>query len=231
VRDARTAGAGLIAAMEELSPLMVVMAVTERGGIRSALLGTTIERVLHAASCPVAVVPRGYRRPEQGVQLIGVAYTPTPEGIEALRAGAMLARNASVRLRAITELDPKHAEDQAPGIMAQQHRDTAPEVDAEARERMDEQSGLRGALANFAGDLDAETDVLYNDPAEGLVAASRHVDLLVMGSRARGARRSTVLGSVSRKVAEQCACPVVILPLGAKDTTSDLFSRAGTADA
>ncbi len=230
VRDARTAGAGVIDAMEELSPQMVVLAVTKRRGVGSALLGTTIERVLHAATCPVAVVPRGYQRPEQGVQLIGVAYTPTSEGIEALRAGAMLARNASVRLRAIMVLDPKHAEDQASGIMAEQHRDDAPEMNEEARERMDAQSGLRDALAQYAGDLDGEMDVLYNDPADGLVAASRHVDLLVMGSRGRGPRRATVLGSVSRKVAEECACPVVILPRGAEDSTSELISRIGTAD-
>src|SRR6202008_4221395 len=35
VRDARTAGAGLIAAMEEFSPQLVVMAVTKRGGLGS----------------------------------------------------------------------------------------------------------------------------------------------------------------------------------------------------
>jgi nucleotide-binding universal stress UspA family protein len=63
-------------------------------------------------------------------------------------------------------------------------------------------------------DLDSELDILFNDPVEGLLAAARHVDLLVMGSRGRGPVRAAILGSVSHSVSRQAPCPVVILPRG-----------------
>jgi hypothetical protein len=46
--------------------------------------------------------------------------------------------------------------------------------------------------------------------------------MLVMGARARGPKRSVVLGSVSRAVAAGAACPVLILPRGASEMTRQL---------
>ena len=226
-RHSRTVGGGLVSAMQELRPRMIVLGATRRSAVGAAQLGTTIERVIHEASCPVAVVPPGYHRPEGGVQVIGAAFTPTAEGRAALEAAAGLARAGGVRLRAITVLDPKHADDQSPGMLAEQHRDAGPEVAEASQERLQDEAGLRDALARVAEDLDADSDVLFNDPAEGLVAASRHVDLLVMGSRARAPRRAVVLGSVSRKVAERAACPVLVLPRGTEDGARELISHVG----
>jgi nucleotide-binding universal stress UspA family protein len=47
--------------------------------------------------------------------------------------------------------------------------------------------------------------------AETLVAVSRGADLLVVGSRGRGAFADMVLGSVSLHCAQQASCPVVIV--------------------
>ena len=69
-RDA-SAGAGLVSAVRELRPELVVVGTTSRGSAGAALLGTTAERVVHQSSCPVAVVPHGYRRPDGGVRTIG----------------------------------------------------------------------------------------------------------------------------------------------------------------
>jgi nucleotide-binding universal stress UspA family protein len=199
VREARTVGGGLIEAMKELQPAMVVLGATHRGAVGAALLGTTIEHVIHAATCPVAVVPRGYQRPEEGVQVIGAAFAPTTEGRAALGFAARLARAGGVRLRAISVQDPKHAADEAV---------------------------VREAVGATAKGVESEVDTVLDDAADGLVAASQHVDLLVMGSRARGARRAVVLGSVSRKVAERSTCPVVILPRGATEAADQLISHA-----
>ena len=64
--------------------------------------------------------------------------------------------------------------------------------------------------------MEIEADLLVNDPADGLIAASRRVDMLVMGSRALGPKRAVLLGSVSRKVVAGAACPVLVLPRGAE---------------
>jgi nucleotide-binding universal stress UspA family protein len=185
------------------------------------LLGGTAERVIHDAPCPIAVVPHGYKPPEKGVQLIGAAFSQTTEGQEAFEAAALMARRGGVRLRAITVLEGD-VERQTSGMMAEQHHEADPRGAAEARKRMGAEAALRNAIAEHAADLDVDVDVLAQEPAEALIAASRHVDMLVMGSRARGPKRSVVLGSVSRAVAGGAACPLLILPRGASEMTRQL---------
>lgn len=220
-----TAAGGIAHAVEEIKPELIVLGSSHRGSVGSVLVGGTAERVIHDGSSPVAVVPHGYERPEEGVQVIGAAFTPTAEGREALHAGAVLARAAGIRLRAITVLDPEHADEQSHGLMAEQHRETAPTEGKAARSRLGAEAELRAAITELAPDLEVDVDVLVNDPADGLVAASKRVDLMIMGSRALGPRRAVVLGSVSRKVAEGAACPVLILPRGANEQTEALLAN------
>jgi nucleotide-binding universal stress UspA family protein len=49
-------------------------------------------------------------------------------------------------------------------------------------------------------------------PAEVLVDLARKADLLVVGSRGRGAFAGLLLGSVSQRCAERSCCPVVVVP-------------------
>jgi nucleotide-binding universal stress UspA family protein len=226
VFEDNTAARGLARAVDELDPELIVLGSTRRGKVGSALLGTTAERVIHSSSCPVAVVPNGYEKPAEGVQTIGAAYSDTEEGHEALHAAASLARAGGVKLRAITVLDPDHAAAEYEGRMAEQHHDAAPEQGEAARGRMAREQQVRDAVAAVAGDLDAEVDILVNEPADGLVAASEQVDLLVMGSRGLGPKRAVVLGSVSRKVVDRAACPVLVLPRGASAKTEALLADA-----
>jgi nucleotide-binding universal stress UspA family protein len=216
-------------AIDEIAPAIIVLGASERGAVGAAVLGSTIERVVHEAVCPVAVVPHDYVRPDAGVQIVGAAFVPTDEGREALRVAAALARGGGVKLRALAVLDPKTVAQQGQGILSEQHHDVDAAQASKSQHGMAEQLGLKEALAEVAGGVDSETDVLYNEPADGLIAASRHVDLLVMGSRARGPRRAAVFGSVSRKVAEGSACPVVILPRGTAGSADDLVSHVQAA--
>ena len=59
-----------------------------------------------------------------------------------------------------------------------------------------------------------EREVRLGEPAAVLaqVAADIGADLIVVGSRGRGAWRSAVLGSVSSDVARLAPCPVMIVP-------------------
>jgi len=223
VVNENTVARGLERGLDELGPGLVVVGSSRRGVLRRVLRGDTGEHVIHAARCPVAVVPNGYERPAGGVRTVGAAFAPTPEGDEALRGAAVLARAGGARLRAIMVVDP-HIEEQSPGLMAKEHHDTDARETVAAREEMGAEARLREAIAAQAGDLDVDVDVLANDPADGLIAASEFLDLLVMGSRARAPRRSLVLGSVSRKVTERAHCPVVVLPRGATEATEQLLS-------
>ena len=166
-----------------------MLGATRRGATASKLLGTTAQRVIHECACPVAIVPSGYQRPEAGVQVIGAAYAPTDEGREALDAAVALARAAGVRVRAITVLESEHAAEQSHGSMAEQQHEVSPTEGEAGRERLSAEDELAAAVAELGGDVEIDVDVLVDDPADGLIAASRHADMLVMGSRALGRTR------------------------------------------
>ena len=61
---------------------------------------------------------------------------------------------------------------------------------------------------------DADFEVRLGQPAVVLaeVATDCDAELIVVGSRGRGAWRSAVLGSVSSEVARRAPCPVMIVP-------------------
>jgi nucleotide-binding universal stress UspA family protein len=206
-----TSADGVAAAIEAQEPALVVLG---SGG------GTAVH-VIHGASCPVGVVPPGRER--SSVQMVGAAFAPTPEGREALRAAATLARAFGARLRVVVALDPKHAEE-AEGRLARVHHEHNVADDIALRQTMETESEMQSAIAEFAGGLEVETDELYQEPAHALIAASENLDLLVMGSRARGPIKSVVLGSVSRHVAGSANCPVLVLPRGTEGAIEALVS-------
>jgi len=71
-------------------------------------------------------------------------------------------------------------------------------------------AGARRVAATEAPDIDIRTQLVELDPRLALVDASATAELVVVGSRGRGALRSMVLGSVSAAVAKHATCPVVV---------------------
>ena len=226
VFDDSSGADGLVRAIDEIHPELIVLGVTRKGARASKLLGTTAQRVIHEGACPVAIVPTGYRRPEGGVRVIGAAYGPTEERREVLEAAVVLARAAGTRVRAITVLNPKHAADQSHGLLAEQRHDVSEAESKTERERAGSEAELTAAVAELGADVEIDVDVLVGAPAECLIGASRHVDMLIMGSSARGPKRTIILGSVSRDVLAGAACPVLVLPRGAGPQSEALLADA-----
>lgn len=77
----------------------------------------------------------------------------------------------------------------------------------------------RVALTAFAGHhADAEhvdVEVLRGRPVDALLAAANDAELLVIGSRGRGAAVEALLGSVSEACLHHARCPVVVVPASA----------------
>jgi nucleotide-binding universal stress UspA family protein len=86
-----------------------------------------------------------------------------------------------------------------------------PGVDAEA-----EQEALLAEARKLVGEAGRSASTLRRrgDVAGELIEAAREIDadLLVLGSRGRGALSSALLGSVSAQVAATASCPVVVVP-------------------
>jgi nucleotide-binding universal stress UspA family protein len=217
--EAASAARGMHLALEDEGAGLAVVGTTSRGAVGRTVVGSTAERVIHGAPCPVAVVPHGFAGGE--LRTVGVAYTESEEGEEALRSGVALAAAGRAALRVFTvlreemgtvpaQMPGQRAARTLPGEIASQHH-------VRARETID------AALAEAGGQVEAEIDLLYGDPAETLLGVTQSLDLLVMGSRAYGPRRAVLLGGVARRVTATAACPVLVLPRGAEHPLRELL--------
>lgn len=78
-------------------------------------------------------------------------------------------------------------------------------------------TGLLAELCETLGLEQADQRVVIGYPAEGLadLADEEEAQLIVVGSRGRGAFKAAFLGSVSTTLIGVARCPVLVVPLGA----------------
>jgi nucleotide-binding universal stress UspA family protein len=69
------------------------------------------------------------------------------------------------------------------------------------------------------------------DPAARLAEASSELDLRVVGSRRYGPVRRALLGSVSMRLVNRAACPVLIVPRGVHPDAAEHVEVAAAAHA
>jgi nucleotide-binding universal stress UspA family protein len=67
-----------------------------------------------------------------------------------------------------------------------------------------------GPVADRYGSTEVTGRIVEGHPAEALVEASRHADVLVVGSRGHGEFSGMLLGSVGQHCATHADCPVTI---------------------
>jgi len=206
VVGSHSAAHGLDDVAEAEQASMIVVGSSPRGARRRISPGSTGERLLHGAICPVAVAPRGYHeRPvETGVRRIGVAFVDTPEAFEALQVAAALVKLTGASLTLYTVVAPR-SEVFAP------FSGRASEETFLAAVREQARAGLDKALASLP--FEAADELLEGDVVEELAALDEHeCDLLVCGSRGYGPVRRVLLGGVSRRLIRRAACPLVVVP-------------------
>ena len=229
--ESTSAARALHEAAEARDAGLLVVGSTGRGAVGRLLPGSTAERLMHGAPCPIGVVPHGWQA-GRGLATVGVAFVDTDEGHEALRGAFALARRAGATLRVLTAVKPgvrnTYGELQ-PGSEVQ-HGKGETEVEGELRVRAEAE--LRGAIAALGDDVPVETDAFVEDPADGLIAVSQNLDLLISGSRGYGPMRAVLLGGVSRRLAAEAHCPVIVLPRGVASSLEALVAEApGAASA
>jgi nucleotide-binding universal stress UspA family protein len=205
---------------EERGAGLLVVGSTHHGVTGTIALGKTADRLLHGATCPVAVAPLGFAERMRGIDRIGVAFIDSDEGNEALRAAAALASACGAELHAATVVDP----------IAWSATSLVQPYDVASRlELMRERAAttLQHALDRVLPAVHSRADVLVDSPVEALEQFSHDVDLLVCGSRGYGPLGSVLLGGVSRRLVHRAACPVIVVPRGTERMLEDLVgSRA-----
>ena len=201
---------------------LIVIGSSRRGAVGRVLAGTTAERLLHGAPCPVAVAPTGFHTDdEQDIDTIAVAYDRSDEAKSALLAATAVAPALGARLRVVEVLDPRWMG--TPALMAGPM--PAAEVEQPAREH------LADMVAALPANMTAEAVVVIGDPERELAAETERVDLMIAGSRGYGPHRAVVLGSVSGRLVRDASCPVLVVPRGIETPLEDLFETATAAHA
>ncbi len=219
-----SAARGIHRVAEEEGAALVVVGSSQKGRAMRGLLGSTAERVVHGAPCPVAIVPADFE--QTAVAVVGVAFLPSPEGREALHAGATLARAAGAKLRVVAMLKPEFGAVESAHADTRGVRENVRREDAAASHEQTMRAAIADALAGAPEVADVQVDVEFAEPEQSFVDLSRHLGILVMGSRGYGPTRAVLLGGVSRRVSADAACPVLVVPRGAARPLEDMLAHA-----
>lgn len=200
---------------------IIVVGSSHTGRLGRVLPGSTAERLLHGAPCPVAVVPVGYRTHATAAAhpVIGCAYRPTEDGAAALGAAEELALALSASLRVMQVIEPL-ARIYDAGEMPLNF----PEINASIY--TDTERTLIERVARLSANLESEGTLYSGRPVDVLIGLSETVDILVIGSRGYGPLKAVLLGGVSGQVIRSAACPVVVIPRVASTAVGSVFASA-----
>jgi len=199
----------------EFDALLVVVGSTHRGPLGRVAPGTTAERLMHGAPCPVVIVPAGLGS-DWSPDRIAAGFVDLEDGYGALRAAAALARAVGTELRVITAVEPAAGRSGAVAPYGAGGREES---------RAIAERELEAALAQLPSGVRARGEVVVAPPPDALVELSEDVDMLVCGSRGYGPLRAVLMGSVSHAVIRKAHCPVVVVPRGTDNAISELAPR------
>jgi nucleotide-binding universal stress UspA family protein len=195
---------------EEEDAALTVVGSSHRGAAGRVLIGSTAMRLLHGSPSAVAVVPQGYRdRPDRSMLRIGVGYDESDESRTAVAAAAVMARALGAQLRVIGVLNLEV--EKATAMTPPGYIHSLEDVERSVRQDLDE------VVAALPSDVKAEAVLREGAPADVLAEESQELDLLFTGSRAYGPLRAVLLGSVTQRLLQHAACPVIVLPRGADE--------------
>ncbi|HYU33135.1 MAG TPA: universal stress protein, partial [Thermoanaerobaculia bacterium] len=191
----RTAGAGLI-----------VVGATGSGPLAAEILGSTADRVVRKATCPVLLVRGELRMPLQRV--LAPVDLSSLSG-DAFRCGlhllAQLSRCGEIEVRVVYALSFLDA-------VALRHR--KPGSSLEQVERCGAEELRRFVLENRpAAPCRVETAVLPGEARFEILRelAEHPVDLVVLGTHGRGGLDRLLVGSVASAIARKAPCSVLLI--------------------
>jgi nucleotide-binding universal stress UspA family protein len=186
---------------------LIALGAYGRGGLHGLLMGSTAEKVLRRAPCPVLLL----RLPDGGdllgdLEQIETVLHPTDfsaRSAAALDLAASIARDRGARLF-VVHVVPDDSPPSGPAEGLACRRLCLEKLD-EVRDRHS-----RGAPI--------EVDLRHGDPADEILAAADELgaDLIVMGTHGRTGLGRVLMGSVAESVLRRARCPVLTIkaPVG-----------------
>ncbi|HKN96460.1 MAG TPA: universal stress protein [Pseudonocardiaceae bacterium] len=185
---------------ESGSARLVVVGSRGLGGFRGMLVGSTAVALAARGHCPVAVIRGGDRR--TGPVVVGVDGSPASDAaIELAFEEASLRRTELVAVHTWLE----HASDAAYVAM-----EPALNWDVLSERGMESLAERLAGWAEKYRDVTVVRRVTRGRPIVNLLAAAADAQLLLVGSRGRGAFAGVVLGSTSQALVYHAPCPLIV---------------------
>jgi len=182
-----------------VNALALVLGTAGRGNPIRRVLGSITGRALRHAACPVVVVPAAHPQTRQIV--VGVDGSPSSQ--EALNWACEVAKQWETDLTIVHAWQYPYLDD--PDLKGSPLQVL---MENEARDILAESVGF----ARQHG-VEAHGELMKKSPSTALLEQAQAADLIVVGTRGRGALTSMVLGSVSHALSQHAPCPVAVVPL------------------
>ncbi|QRY48325.1 universal stress protein [Mycolicibacterium boenickei] len=204
----RSVSGGLLEAVHELGAEVLVLGSASDGQLGQVVAGSTADRLLHSCPVPLAISPRGYRRPNSGaLARITCAYPGSPEAVAVVRQVTDLSRRLDTPLRVVTfAVRGRNMYPPTVGLHAE---------DAILQEwtKQAQQALTRLKDEKVIGD-DVELQVVTgNDWSDALDAIDwLEGEVLAIGTSPGGAVARVFLGSHGSKILRHSPVPVLVLP-------------------
>jgi len=194
---------------------LIVVGASEGNALQRAFLGSTADRVIRKAPCPVFVVRAGTTFPPSRV-LVPVDLSPVSAG--ALRFATAFLREAwggkMVDLETLFVLNPLEVE----GSL----QFTPDQIERFAGEELDRFTQMNAPAAHTSH------QVLIGYPREEILREieDRRADVVILGTHGRSGFERMMIGSIASEVLQRARCNIVVVPPavtaeGLPDETAD----------
>jgi nucleotide-binding universal stress UspA family protein len=194
---------------------LVVVGSSRRGPHGVVSIGGRTRQLIDDLQSALAIAPRGLSRHHPVTfRRIGIGYDGGPEAQAALAAAAQIAAGAGADLIVRGVIDDRVPALGWPSVWMG-------EIMESWKEMMDEEEEqLRADIEEILEDgrLRATVDLARGRPATSLHDLSKHVDLLVIGSRRWGPLARLVLGGTGERLVHGAECSLLIVPRPASDS-------------
>lgn len=210
VHQSTSIPSGLIELVAVHRANLVVVGSSSSGLLGRVGLGSVTERLVHSASVPVAIAPRGYATGPVPISRLTAAYGGEADVNGLIAAAAELAKDWSVPLRIVS-------------FTVRPVRMFAGSIEPSAEDLVVEQWSRR-TFDDIVKQLNAVRSRVQVPDADVLVGAGHDWreavesvpwspgDVLVLGSGAAGPAAHVFLGSAASKILRHAPVPVMIVP-------------------
>ena len=188
----------------EIDADLIVLATRGHTGLKRVLLGSTAERVVRFAACPVLVVRRR-QRAELRIRKILVPTDFSHCAMAGLMYGALWAKTFNAKLRLLHVMFPAapvlidRVAVNLPGENVGAPADT--QLEMEALTQLDFLHGVK-----------CEPTIRIGYAIDTICGETDDADLLVISTHGRTGWKHALIGSVAEQVVRYAECPVMVVP-------------------